>query len=195
MQDYAVQIRGIAPLIHNRYPLDAVSITKKKPRGTIFNPTEEVQKCFYRDLNGKIYQPADHIEGALIKIGSSKTIPGRGKTTYKDMMKTNIMVLPVEIPFPNGEKFITDVRLGVIPATRGRVPIARPLWEDWAFNFTLRVFDETLIEGDTVKELLEMAGREKGIGTYRPKYGRFEVTKFDPVKTPKPKAEKLSGVK
>lgn len=180
--DYAVKIRGVVPLMHNRYPLDALSITKKKVRGSVFDPAEEVQKCLYKNVKGDIYQPSDHIEGALINVGSSKTIPGRGKKTYKDMMKTNVVVLPIEIPFKNGKDFQTDVRLGVIPATRGRVPIARPIWNDWEFDFILRVADESLIEGETLKELLEIAGKEKGIGTYRPKYGRFEVAKFEPVK-------------
>lgn len=182
MQDYNVTIKGIVPLMHNRYPLDATSLAKKSQRGTLFNATEEVKKTYYVNEKGEIYQPSDHIEGALIQSGSSKTVPGLGKKTYKDQMKTNIAVLPPEIPFPMGKDYKTDVRLCVIPATRGRVPVARARWDDWELNFTLRVFDETLLDGETLKEILEIAGKTKGIGTYRPKFGRFEVTKFEPVK-------------
>lgn len=182
MLDYAVKIRGIVPLLINRYPIDATGITKKKPKGTLFNAKEAVEKCLYRNAKGEIYQPSDHIEGALIKVGSSINIAGAGKKTYKDQMKTNIQVLPIEIPFPNGEKFATDVRLCVIPATRGRVPVARPRWDEWEFDFTIRVFDETLLSGEILRELLETAGTTKGIGTYRPKFGRFEVVKFEPTK-------------
>lgn len=183
MQDYDVTIRGIVPLMHSRYPLEAASITKKRQRGTLFNPAEEVKKTYYVNSKGEIYQPADHIEGALIQAGSAKTVPGMGKKTYKDQMKTNIAILPPEIPFPNGKNYKTDVRLCVIPATRGRVPVARARWDEWEFGFTLRVFDETLLDGETLKELLEIAGKTKGIGTYRPKFGRFEVVKFELVKT------------
>lgn len=179
VQDYAVRIEGLVPLLHNAYPLGT---EKKKVRGTVFNADEEIKKCFYRTNEGKIYQPSEHIEGALIKAGSSKTVPGKGKKTYKDLMKTNIVIFPREIPFPNGSKYITDVRLCVIPATRGRVPVARPRWDKWGFDFTIRVKDESLLDGETLRELLEIAGREQGIGTYRPKYGLFEVTKFEPAK-------------
>jgi hypothetical protein len=182
MQDYKVKIRGVVPLMHNRYPLDAMMITKKKPRGTLFNPTEKAKECVYVNTKGEIYQPSDHIEGALIQVGSSKSVPGQGKKTFKDQMKTNIAVLPTEIPFPNGKDYEVDVRLGVIPATRGRVPVARPRWDKWEFDFTIRVFDETMLDGETVKELLETAGKTKGIGTYRPKFGRFEVAEFEPIK-------------
>lgn len=187
MQDYDVTIRGIVPLMHNRYPLQATTITKKRPRGTLFNAEEEVKDTYYANSKGEIYQPSEHIEGALIQVGSSKTVPGQGKKTYKDQMKSNIAVLPTEIPFPNGKDYKTDVRLCVIPATRGRVPVARARWDDWEFNFTLRVFDETILDGETLKELLETAGKTKGIGTYRPKFGRFEVVKFEPAKPDKVK--------
>ena len=187
LKDYDVTIRGTAPLMHNRYPMEATGITKKHQRGTLFNAEGEVKKTYYVNSKGEIYQPAEHIEGALIQAGSAKTVPGLGKKTYKDQMKTNIAVLPVEIPFPNGKNYKTDVRLAVIPATRGRVPVARARWDEWEFNFTLRVFDDSLLDCETLKELLEMAGKTKGIGTYRPKYGRFEVTKFEPVKSGKTK--------
>ena len=182
MQDYKVKIKGVVPLMHNRYPLDATAISKKKPKGTLFNAEELVKKCLYMTTKGEIYQPADHIEGALIKVGSSINIAGAGKKTYKDQMKTNVQVMPQQIPFPNGDKYETDVRLAVIPATRGRIPVARPMWNEWEFNFTLRVFDETLLSGEVLRELLENAGKTQGIGTYRPKFGRFDVVEFKPIK-------------
>jgi hypothetical protein len=182
MQDYKTKIRGIVPLMNNRYPLDAMMITKKKPRGTLFNPVEKAKDCLYINTKGEIYQPSDHIEGALIQVGSTEGVPGQGKKTYKDQMKTNIAVMPTEIPFPNGKDYEVDVRLAVIPATRGRVPVARPRWDKWEFDFVLRVFDETLLDGETLRRLLETAGRTKGIGTYRPKFGRFEVVVFESIK-------------
>jgi len=181
MKDYKVKIQGVAPLMHNRYPLDAMQITKKTKRGKVFDPVTVVQACLYKNVNGEIYQPADHIEGALIQVGSQINIAGRGKKTYKDEMKTNIQVMPQEIPFPDGKNFAIDVRLAVIPATRGRVPVARPRWDKWEFEFTIRVFNEEYLPESILKELLENAGREKGIGTYRPKFGRFEVVEFKAI--------------
>lgn len=182
MKDYKVKIEGISPLMHSRYPIDAVQITKKGIRGKVFNPEEQVQKCLYRNSKNEIYQPADHIEGALIRVGSQLRISGGGRKTYKDQMRTNIQIVEQEIPFSNGDKFETDVRLCVIPSTRGRVPVARPRWDKWEFEFTLRVFDETMLSGEVLRELLELAGREQGIGTYRPKFGRFIVKSFELLK-------------
>lgn len=182
MVDFDVTIEGVVPLMHNRYPLESVMTKTKRQRGTLFNPAEEAKKCLYINQSGQIYQPADHIEGCLIQAGSSKTVPGLGKKTYKDLMKTNIAVMPIEIPFPMGKDYKEDVRLAVIPATRGRVPVARPRWDTWKLDFTLRIFDDTLLDGETLREILEIGGKTKGIGTYRPKYGRFKVTKFELTK-------------
>lgn len=182
MQDWKVKIKGLAPLMHNAYPINAEDITKKVPRGKIFNAKEAVKKCFYINSKGEIYQPADHIEGALIQVGHTIRIAGAGKKSYKDQMKTNVQVMPQQIPFVNGKDYEIDVRLCVIPSTRGRIPVARPRWDNWEFNFTIRVFDETELSGDILKRLLETAGKTKGIGTYRPKFGRFEVAEFKAVK-------------
>lgn len=181
-KDYNVTIRGFRPLMHSKYDL-AIGNTKKQ-RGTVFNKEEEAEKCLYRDAKGKVYQPADHIEGACIKVGSKFTIPGAGKKTYKDRLKAYLFVNPQQIPFENGgsKDFEIDLRSGVIPSTRGRVPIARPRWDNWEFNFVIQVLDDELLPGDVVKQVLETAGREQGIGTFRPKFGLFEVVKFEEVK-------------
>ncbi len=180
-QIYQVTIKGLSPLMHNRYPLEDAGKPKTKSKGKLFNAKEAAEKCLYKTPDGIIYQPADHIEGALIEVGS--TIVKTGRKTFKDDMKTNIQVNPQEIPFPNGKDYTVDVRTGVIPATGGRVPIGRPRWDNWQFTFTITVFNPDELAPETLKTLLETAGKAKGIGTYRPKFGRFQVTEFEAKKT------------
>ena len=184
MKDYKVKIRGIRPLLHHKFDLDEAQKKKKRQRGVVFNAKEEVDKCLYKNTGGEVYQPADHIEGALIKTGVKFTIPGAGKKTYKDRMKSQIMVTPQEIPFSNGgsNQYKTDIRSAVVPSTRGRVPVARPRWDDWELDFIIKVLNEDLVPGDILREILEIAGIEQGIGTYRPKFGLFEVIDFEPIK-------------
>ena len=182
MKKYNVRIRGIRPLIHNRYDLDEAQKKRKKQKGSTFNPEKEVEKSLYRNTKGEIYQPADHIEGALIKTGPKFVIPNASRKTYKDRMKSQIFVSPSQISFNgNSNNYEIDIRSGVVPSTRGRIAIARPRWDNWEFDFQIQVLDENLVSGDILKEILETAGREQGIGTYRPKFGLFEVVKFEPV--------------
>jgi len=61
---------------------------------------------------------------------------------------------------------------------RARVLKWRPKFNQWKLQFTITILDETNISPANVKEILEKAGATKGIGDYRPRFGRFMVTKF-----------------
>jgi hypothetical protein len=69
-----------------------------------------------------------------------------------------------------------DVRPARMPSTGARVIRVRPKFpEPWTLAFTVS-FEETLIEAATLREIMERAGREIGLGDWRPRYGIFEVT-------------------
>ena len=67
-----------------------------------------------------------------------------------------------------------------IPATRGRIPVARPRWDDWAFEFTINNENTEDLDSETLKNILTEAGKV-GIGTFRLKYGKFVVESFEKV--------------
>jgi hypothetical protein len=52
--------------------------------------------------------------------------------------------------------------------------------DDWSLKFELVCIDDRATAND-IKEILEYAGTYIGIGDYRPRYGRFEVTDFTKV--------------
>ncbi len=59
-----------------------------------------------------------------------------------------------------------------------RVMRSRPCFPGWSLTFSLD-FDPETIEGAQIEAALETAGRLKGIGDYRPRFGRFVVTAVD----------------
>ena len=181
MDKYKVTIKGCRPLLHNRYPMPtAESAGKKVRKATVFNAVADAEKCLYKTTEGKIFQPAIHIEGALIK--GACQIPWKGKKTFKDIVAQSIIVMPREIPFkvPKDAKYEVDVTTCVIPATRGRVPVARPRWDEWEFEFTIVNENVDDLDGGTLKNIVVEAGKI-GIGTFRLKYGKFEVDSFEKI--------------
>lgn len=58
----------------------------------------------------------------------------------------------------------------------------RPRFDDWELDFEIHVLDEQ-IKPDVVNGILTDAGQYVGIGDYRPKYGRFMITKFEVQKS------------
>jgi hypothetical protein len=172
MQKVKVSIKGIAGLIQNRYPIED-NQENKSAKKTLKNFDAQCEKAIYRDEKGKIYQPSTHIEASMISAATEFT--RRGKSTYKQTIKSAVMVTPdcIYHNIQKYEKFIVPVVI-----QRMRVPKARPLFKDWSLDFELN-FDEEVISLSTIKEILDAAGQKIGIGDWRPKYGRFIVTKFE----------------
>ena len=168
-------------MLQHRFDDEAILTAPSKKKGDKkLNEKEkiEVAKQFlYLNKQGKVCQPSSHIEGAMIKAGTQFKFVG--KKTYKDMMKAACFVFPEYIPHKN-QKWEVDSRAVVNPTTRGRKMCYRPRIEDWSLDFTLEVNDDR-IDSDVVKQILETAGMQIGIGAYRPRFGRFEVTSFKVV--------------
>ena len=79
-----VSIKGIRPLLMNPFLLDE----PKTKKGHVYTPQEEAEKRLIRKNDGTLYQPATHIEGSIVKSGSSFKF--EGKKTYKDILKGSL---------------------------------------------------------------------------------------------------------
>lgn len=54
----------------------------------------------------------------------------------------------------------------------------RPTFRDWSVEFEA-AYDEEVLNFETVKACVDLAGRYCGIGTYRPRFGRFRSEVVD----------------
>lgn len=57
---------------------------------------------------------------------------------------------------------------------RARLMRYRPIFNQWACEFSI-AYDDTILNKDEVLAIAENAGKFSGIGTYRPRFGRFSV--------------------
>jgi hypothetical protein len=149
----------------NRFPESEGKLEEKSKR-RMGNPdySKEAEQKLYKMPNGTLYQPASHIEGCMIKASTGFQIAGKRKKTYKDLVKGSVFVTPDAIPHKIQEYEI-DRRSVVVPATRGRVIRAIEIRNDQ-------------LPIEVVKQILDNAGNEVGIGDFRPRFGRFIVTEF-----------------
>lgn len=173
-----VTIKGISPLLQHRFLMEETEETKLVTGEKDYS--QDAEKAVYRDSKGNIFQPGTHIEGALIKAGTDFKIKGRGTKTFKELMKSSVFVDPEEIPLIWEGKRIKDFEIDARPVVvqRNRIVRRRPRFDKWEMSFKLNVMSDQ-IPHDLLKEILEHAGMFKGIGDWRPKFGRFEVTKFE----------------
>ena len=176
MLKFKVQIKGIAPLLFNRFPEEDNPADKSKAKKAVLYRKAQVDRSLYKTEDGKIYQPSEHLVGAMVKAATSFKL--EGKKTYKDLVRGGVFVEPMKIVH-SSQKYVEDWRPVVI--NRGRVMKGRGRMDNWELAFELVCIDERASAQD-LKEILTYAGAYIGIGDYRPRYGRFEVLKFDEVR-------------
>jgi hypothetical protein len=192
MYTVETEITGVAPLMQHRFPLpDLATMSKGNKKSTgAKDYSQEWREYLYATSTGQIYQPSSHIEGAMTKAAVSFKVTGKRGKSYKDLFSANVFVDPAEIlhgvAVPDeldcdaDKPLYLDLRPVVV--MRARVVRIRPTFKPgWKLAFTINVIDDE-VSAETVSDVLMLAGKAVGIGDYRPKFGRFMVTKFDVVK-------------
>jgi len=185
-------VAGVAPLLQHKYPLpDFADLSKGgKKRTGEKDYSQEWREHLYINPDGEVYQPAIHFDGAMVKASAGYKIQGARGKTYAQLFKGNVFCSPDEIlhgiKAPDDldadadKPLYLDVRPAVVQ--RARVVRIRPCFKPgWKLDFEITVLDDQ-IPANVVNEVLILAGRTSGIGDFRPKFGRFMVTKFEVCK-------------
>jgi hypothetical protein len=184
-----VQVEGISPLMQHRYPLpDFANMSKGGKVATGEKDyTQEWRQYLYVTSEGDIYQPAVHFDGCMAKAASGYKIQGQRGKTYSQLFKGNVFPLPDMIlhNMKAPETLDTDadkplyLDLRPVVVQRARVVRIRPCFKPgWRLDFSIEVLDDQ-IPHNVVNEVLSLAGRTIGVGDFRPRFGRFMVTKFE----------------
>ena len=170
MKKISVSIKGVRPLLMNEFqPEDGTS-----KRGKIYDPNEECQKRLIKNSDGVICAKSSWIEGALVSSGTE--FPFKGRKTYKTILQAGLYVDPDLIVLDNQD---WEIDMRQVKIQRSSIMRHRPIFREWSLDFDIVITSEDLIQPAILKTILENAGQVKGIGDYRPKFGLFEVTKFE----------------
>ncbi len=186
MQRVKVTIRGTAALLMHRYSQDEEDTKEAKRKDRQYDPVEEAKKASYFDDKIGMYIPSTHIEGALKKAAVEFKL--KGQKTYKDTVQSCVFVEEEKIPL--GTKEWDEIDRRRVKVQSSAVVRARPRFNPgWELTFTFQ-FNEDRIHVDTLRQILEEAGVTKGISDHRPKFGRFEIVKWEEL--PQKKKKKVA---
>lgn len=164
---YTAHIRGTAPLLHHRYPMeDTKKVSSKKKE---YDDMEQALLALYQTADGVPYQPAIHLEVALQQ--AAVDFVWKGRKSFKDLFKSAVFITPERIPHKIA-KWEIDKQPVVV--NKAKIIRCRPRFDEWELAFNLEVLEPD-IEAETLRAILAHAGARKGIGDYRPRFGRFEV--------------------
>ncbi|MBN1121925.1 MAG: hypothetical protein JXJ17_12660 [Anaerolineae bacterium] len=190
-----VVVRGIVPLLQRRFAPETLDtmLRGSATKSIRVDYSSEWMTGMYIDDDGFLYEPATHLEGALVKAAASYRIKGQGYKTYRDVFRAQCQIAPDQIPVlfdgnpiprPGPELFdqptvALSVDIQRVVVSKAAVPRARlKVHEGWELAFTVIVQDDAL-PAAIVRTILEDAGRSSGLGDFRPRYGRFEVVRFE----------------
>ena len=182
----SVEIEGNCGLLMHRFSQEAEKVLKanSKRASKKKTPEEEAEDAAYRISDGSLCIPAEAIFQAMVLAASAFKITGRRGKTYKDSVKGYLAIAPEYIPLldPHSSKNLTEYQIDSRPARiqSSRVIRHRPLINHWRLKFDLRILDDSQLPIEECQNILEEAGRSKGLLDYRPRYGKYSVVKFEP---------------
>jgi hypothetical protein len=186
--ELTLTLTGVAPLIIQSDqlvdPLDRVTreikvLTGKKTRKTDDDIAEigrlEFYGSLYHDAEVGPYLPGDNIQASLREGGSFAGRLGRA-------IERAVIVLtdmnPLEYKGPRElDKLWADTyfrfRRSVV-VQRARTMRTRPIFREWQVQAKIRLATD-ILNMDDFERTAEAAGAMVGIGTWRPRYGRYTV--------------------
>lgn len=177
VEKYFVRIKGTRPLLMHA-PV-GLGDNPSLRRGEHLPPEKEAEMYLYKDSQGNIVVPAINIKACLRDAGRNYKISGR-KTTYGAAIKAGIDIEPAPYVPLKHNGWEVDIRPVVVQ--RNRILRARPRFDEWELEFTIVNKDPQVLLKDTMKKVVEDAGRWIGLGDFRPEFGLFEVVEFKEVK-------------
>ncbi len=192
MTTYQIKLRGIADMLHHNgemaNPLSATSramkdVSKKRMKTDAdfeHLANLEFQGGIYIDTSGKITVPARLLD-SCIHEGAKNSKEGK-------QCLTGLFVNEETINFTFDGPTTVDARMND-PACRlvvgvrvgqARIMRCRPLFKNWKLEFTVTLADP-VAGRDHLSRWLHAAGQLKGIGDWRPRYGRFSDDGCDAI--------------
>ncbi|MFA5688594.1 MAG: hypothetical protein WC959_05560 [Kiritimatiellales bacterium] len=164
-----IKIRGISPLLMNRFLLEPVPGLQK------MTAEEQAEIAAYRTEGGELFIPGINMQRAL--ISGAKYSKGKGRASLQSVAAACLLITAEQLPL-GCRKFTVDSRSVVVPATKGRIVRHRPRLNEWTLNFELE-YDPELLSREQVETIVRDTGRRVGLGDFRPEnkgmFGRFDV--------------------
>lgn len=184
---YLVTIGGEG-ILFNKVP--DMSITKAEAKEQEKLPADEKERLFWREKaytkgNGDVYIPGENIHQCM-KDGCKywgQKIPGEGNKTFTDVVASAVVCESIDLGVTLDQliPFGKNVNGNPTKGKKSMVYRIRPMLPSWQGQFIMHVFDARLSK-NVLETILTYAGTFKGLGDWRPVYGRFNLIGLEEIK-------------
>lgn len=182
-----VTVEGTADLLFHRYSADEVAEKGAAAKGSKAKKTDNIEAYLYRDADGYICMPGRYLQRALQEAGRFQQDPRSPRKSALDLCKAGLVVTPLLAPVipqagegPTQEWDYLDRQRVVVQ--RNAVTRVRPAFaQGWRCDMEIMSLLPEYLTPAFVRRLIDDAGRFIGLADFRPTYGRFTVTRWEPV--------------
>ena len=129
---------------------------------------------------GKLCWPGKNIKAMLISAGKIKRL---GKQLQAGLFSLDNWPVQCNGSVPTVEAAFKDKKfwnIQMVRIQRNSVLCTRVLTPDWSLTFDI-LYEADILDSETIRDVLEIAGTRVGLSDYRPEYGRFTVEGVEEV--------------
>jgi hypothetical protein len=168
-------VEGKCPLLsHNPASMHAAPQTKKG--GAFPSPAEEAEAGTYRLEDGTCATKGEGFRAALLAASTNFKVP-RKRYSFQRVLE-HVAVVEDLVPLTRADgkpisDYVIDARRAIIQGNG--IIRHRPCYPEWRTMFTLEYDPLLITDPKIIVDIMADAGNLKGIGDYRPRFGRFIV--------------------
>lgn len=173
-----VTIEGSADFLFHRWNCEAVDAKAGAAKGSKAKKSDDVESYVYRNDAGELCIPGEYLRMAIIGAAKFRQDPRSPRKSAMDLYKASVIALTPLASLGKTEWDYEDRRRVVIQ--RNGVNRVRPAMRvGWRVTFDMMVNLPEYVDRNSLREVIEQAGRLIGIGDFRPTFGRFGIVAFD----------------
>ena len=173
-----VKIEGAADFLFHRWNPDAIETKKNDGKGSKSKKTDDLESYVYRNEADELCIPGEYLRQSIIHAAKFRQDPRSPRKSAMDLFKASIVVLTPLASLGKHKWDYEDRRRAVIQ--RNGINRVRPAMHvGWQAEFQFMVNLPEYVDRNTLREVIEQAGRLIGVGDFRPSFGRFGVILFE----------------
>lgn len=172
-----VSLEGASDLLFHRWAVEAVEAKAVAAKNSAAKKRDDIESYVWRDDNGYLCIPGEHLRGAIVLAAKFRQDPRSSRKSAMDLFKAGVVVTTLLAPLGVKNWDYLDKRR--VTVQRQGINRVRPAMKaGWHASFDIMVLLPEYIDRNSLREVLEQAGRLCGLGDFRPTYGRFGIVGF-----------------
>lgn len=173
-----ILVEGRCPLLtHNPASMQNQPETKKG--SNIPEPAEEAEAGTYRMEDGTCCLKGESFRGSALEASGDWKVPKK-RYSFRWVLE-HVSVVEDLVPLTRKDgtgivDYSLDARRAIVNGSG--IIRHRPRFDEWQTSFTIEYDPAVITDAKIIVDILNDAGSRKGVGDYRPRFGRFRVVSY-----------------